>query len=675
MQGFCFSPELRPTATKWWRWLLLVPACVLIAALLPVRADSAPDWLRAAAQEKLPAYPDNPVAVIVFSEVQTTVQDKGEIETRHRVAYRLLRPEARDGYSFAQVDFDNETKVTSFKAWTITSAGREMALSEKDALETSLSTYEVFTDDRAKLLKFSAADPGSVVGFEYTQKARPFIFEDDWQFQDVIPTRKARLILQLPPGWEYSASWFNYPEQKPQTSASSQYVWEVSDVPALDREAIMPPAQAIAGWVGLKYFPRDAALRAKTTGSWSDIGVFLYGLEQPSRHANPAIQQKVAELTSGVSDPLLKMQAITSYVQRQIRYAAIELGIGGYQPHLAADVFAHQYGDCKDKASLLAVMLQEIGVSSYFVVVNTDRGAVRPEYPSMRFDHAILAIRIPDGVDPASLYAAVDDPKLGRLVFFDPTNEYVPLGYLPWYLQDSYGLVVSAGDGKLLPTPLLPPSTNRLVRSAKFSLTPTGDLIGDVQETEWGDVAAGDREAFLQTPPTKRAEIFEHILGRFMNNFTLTGASLGGLEKYNDVFTVDYKFVSHGYASPSGDLLVLRPRVIGDKYTHLLDLFAERKPRKYPIQFEAATRQDDLFDITLPAGYVADGLPGPVEVSNDFATYRARVEIEGGVLHYKRTFELKKVMVSTEKLTEMRRFLETVAGDQESTVLLRRSNP
>src|SRR5271156_1534431 len=111
-----------------------------------VAADSAPDWLRALAQEKPPAYPSDTIAVELLDELQTTVQDNGEIDTRHRIAYKLLRPEAKDEYGYVEVPFDSQTKVISFRAWTITPTGHELALSEKDSMETSTSTYEVFSD-------------------------------------------------------------------------------------------------------------------------------------------------------------------------------------------------------------------------------------------------------------------------------------------------------------------------------------------------------------------------------------------------------------------------------------------------------------------------------------------------------------------------------------------------
>jgi len=635
-------------------------------------ADSAPDWLRAAAQEKLPDYPGNPIAVILLDEQQTTVQDNGEIDVRHRLAYRLLRPEAEDKFGYAAVQFDNETKVSSFKAWTITSAGREFALGEKDAVETSLSTFEVFTDDKAKVLKFSEAVPGSVVGYEYVQKHRPFIFEDDWFFQDVIPVKQARFILQMPPGWEYSTFWFNYAEQKPQVTGN-QYMWEMSDIPAVDEEPDMPPWQAVGGRLAIKYFPRDPAMRARTTGSWNDLGLWYNGLTQSSRIASPEIKQKVAELTSGISDPVAKIRALTDYMQRQIRYVAITIGIGGYQPHPAADVFAHQYGDCKDKATLLSTMLHEIGIDSYYVIVNTDRGVVRPEYPSMHFDHVILAIHLPDSVQTNALYAAADEPGLGHILFFDPTDEYVPLGYLPSQLQDNYGLLVTPTGGQIVRMPLLAPATNRLLRVGKFSLAPDGQLTGEIQELRWGGPASDDRQAFLEVQTSKRAEVIEGFLGLSLNNFVLTGASLQNLENYDQNFGLDYKFVSPGYADVAGNMLMVRPRIVGDKYTNLLRLFDEKKGRKYPLQFDEATLQSDIFDIVLPPGYTVDGLPQPVNASCDYATYKSETTVADGVLHYKRSFEVKDVMVPVEKLPEIRAFLQQVAADQQSAAVLKRA--
>ncbi|MGH9690094.1 MAG: DUF3857 domain-containing transglutaminase family protein [Candidatus Acidiferrales bacterium] len=653
-------------------WIAFLAIASGLGAISQARAAAtAPEWLRSAAQETLPEYPKETVAVVLLDARQTTVKDNGEIETLYRRAVRILRPEARRDFGEVAAYFDSETKISYMKAWTISSDGHEIALNDKDTTESSLYDEIEFTDDRVKVLKFAELNPGSVIGYEYVQKQRPYMFEDDWDFQDKVPVRRALFILQLPPTWEFSTRWINYGEQQAQDSGPNMHTWELKDIPAIEIEPAMPPWHSIAGRLGVKYFPHDPTLRSKTDASWKDMGLWYAALTQSSRNSTPQIKQKVAELTSGIADPLAKMRALTEYVQQQIRYFAIEIGIGGFQPHPAGDVFTHQYGDCKDKATLLSAMLHEIGIESYYVIIDTHRGIVRPDYPSLRFNHAILAIRLPDDVPDGGLFATVTHPTLGRLLFFDPTNEYVPLGYLPSYLQDNYGLVVTPEGGELLSLPLLPPSTNRLIRTAKFSLDATGNLSGEVREIRWGGPAADGREEFQEASPAKRAEFFENFLGNFLNNFTLNDAAIGGLDQFDGNLSLDYKFVAQGYAKMAGNLLIVRPRVLGEKGWDIVG----GKPRKYPIEFEEATRQDDVFDITLPAGYVVDDLPAPVDVDCEYGSYRSEVQVSDGVLHYKRTYEIKDIVVPTLKLYEVKNFLQQIAEDENSSAVLRRVSP
>jgi transglutaminase-like putative cysteine protease len=652
-------------------------AALMLACAVPcVAADSAPAWLQTAAQEKLTDYPKDTKAVILLDETAITVQSNGEIYTRHRMAVRLLRPEARQRWTDIEVPFDKDTKLVSLNAWTIEPDGHAIAVGEKEAIEHGYLSDSEYDDVKVKALLFPDAYPGRVVGFEYVQRDRPYAFEDDWWFADPLPVRTARLTLDIPSGWEFTAKWFNYPEVKPQSPSPNQYIWEVDNLPGVDIEPQMPPWKTVAGWMGLKYFPSDPALRAKSTGSWTDIGLWYNNLTKSRRDPTPEIQQKASELTAGTNDTLQKIRLITEYMQRNIRYFAVEIGIGGYQPHTAVEVFTHQYGDCKDKATLLSAMLRAIGIESYYVVIDTHRGLVNSDYPSLDFDHVILAIKLPDSINDPGLYSVIDDPKLGRLLIFDPTNEYVPLGYIPSYLQDSYALVVAPDGGHIEKMPLLPPSTNRLLRMAKLTLTASGDLSGEIQELRWGGPAADEREAFLETQPSKREQIFEGFLGQFLSTFQLTGASLGNLNNYDQTLSLDYKFFAPDYAKSAANLLIVSPRVVGDKYTGDLNLFTvDGKPRQYPIEFDEATLQTDSFDIALPSGYVPDGLPQPVQASCDYATYHSDTTVKDGVLHYQRTLEIKDVIVPKDKLPEIHAFLQQIAADQTSAAVLKKVTP
>jgi len=672
LSSFSRTRRMRATIKSW--AIVLAALAGMTAAYSPrAKADKAPDWLRAAAQEKLPEYPkqEQAVAIVLLKEQQRIVKDKGEIEIHTREAYKILRPEARNsGYAYGEAVLSNNTKISFFKAWTILRNGHEIELGDKDAAERSLSTYQIFSDLRMKYIKFAEVNPGSVVGYESVQIQQPYVFDDRWGFQGTVPVHRSRFLLQLPSGWTYSTFWANHEEVKPQNLGPNEYVWEIDDSPGIEVQPNMPPWEAIAVYMGIKYYPSDPAMRMKSTESWREIGLWYNDLTMSSRTPTAPVQQKVAELTSGMTDPIAKMKALAAFAQRQIRYAAIHVGIGGFQPHAVGDIYMHKYGDCKDKVTLLSTMLHEIGIESYYVLINDRRRMVHPDFPMTQFDHAILAIRLPDDIPDNVLFAVVKDPELGRLLFFDPTNEFVSLGYIPNYLQDNYGLVAGPKGGELIKLPLLPPPTNRLIRTAKMDLTAGGKLDGAVQEVLWGSPAQQERARILDAPPAKRAKVIENFLGNSLSDFVLTKASIGNLEQYDENLTLDYRVVVDSYAKIAGNLLIVRPRLVGSVGSSILS----GKPRKYPIDFPEATRQDDVFDITLPEGYVVDELPKPVNVECPYGSYKSQVQMSGNTLHYTRTYEIKDVYVPTEKLDEVKGFLNQIAADERASAVLRRAN-
>ncbi len=244
------------------------------------------------------------------------------------------------------------------------------------------------------------------------------------------------------------------------------------------------------------------------------------------------------------------MQAIAEFVQHDVRYVAIELGIGGLQPHSAPDVFLHHYGDCKDKATLVRSMLNEIGVESYHVVINAQRGSVTRDMPAHDgFNHVITAIKIPDGLADPSLIATMQHPKLGRILFFDPTDELIPFGQIPGHLQANYGLLVTPNGGELVELPQQPSAMNSIQRTAKLTLDPSGTLKGDVKETRLGQRASYERwRQRSVAKETDRIKPIEDLLGSSLSSFHITHASVLNLHQTDQPFGFDYSFESQNYA-------------------------------------------------------------------------------------------------------------------------------
>jgi hypothetical protein len=635
------------------------------------RAGDAPAWMHALVSAPLPAHDEKTDAVLLYSEDILSVQGNGKIKRTERRVFKILRPDGRK-YGRVYANFDSETKINSIHGWCIPAQGKDYEVKDKDAMETALfgvQDGELMTDFKTKVLTIPAADPGNIVGYEIDQEVRPYVMQDVWTFQrEEIPVREAHYTLQLPQGWEYKATWLNYAEAKP-SQAGTQSQWVVKDVEGIKPEYDMPPREGVAGQMIVSLIPPGGS-QSKGFENWMDMGRWEDGLAQGRRDASQEIKQKVAELTGSKATQLEKMRALAQFAQRDVRYVAIQLGIGGWQPHPASDIFVHRYGDCKDKATILSTMLKEIGVTSYYVSVNTERGTVTPATPATRwFNHEILAIKLPDGLEDTSLVAVLAHPKLGRLLIFDPTDDMTPIGQLRGALQANYALLVTPEGGELVELPKLPALLNGVQRTAKLTLNPTGTLSGDVREVRVGDRAAAQRAALRSvTKDADRIKPVESLLANSLSTYALTKASVTNLNQMDQPFIFDYSLVAQNYAKTAGNLLLVRPRVIGNKSSSLLET---KEPRKYPVEFEGPSRDTDTFEIKLPDGYQVDDLPPAVNADYSFASYHSKAEVDGNTLRYTRTFEVKELSVPLSKVEDLKKLYRIIADDERNTAVLK----
>ncbi|MGB9199316.1 MAG: DUF3857 and transglutaminase domain-containing protein [Terriglobales bacterium] len=654
--------------------LALGIAMLALGAVPRAMAGSeAPQWMHSLAGVPLPSYDEKTEAVLLYSDRNVTVLSEDKVRTHVREAYRILRPEGRNR-GVVVVYFGRSTKISGLHGWCIPAQGKDYEVKDKDALETTAAEgAELFTDAKKKILMIPAAEPGNTVGYEYDIEDQPFWLQDTWRIQGFDPVRESHYSLQLPAGWVFKSSWIAYPEVKPDENGG-QLQWTVHDVAGIRAEDDMPPWQGLTAQMIVSFFPSGGSLRKHEFANWEDMGAWYANLIKDRVVASEPIKQQVATLTAGKSTQLEKMRAIAQFVQHDIRYVAIDLGIGGWQPHPAPEVFANRYGDCKDKATLMRAMLREIGVDSNHLAIYTQRGAIGRDTPAHHgFNHVILAIRLPDDVDDHSVAAVFHDPALGRILFFDPTDEVTPFGQIRGELQSNYGLLVTTNGGELVELPQQPSSMNSIQRVGKLALDLRGTLSGDVKETRVGDRACRERWRLRTVTNNKdRIKPIEDLLGGSLANFQITKASLINLDLADHPFGFDYSFQSRDYAKIAGNLLLVRPRVLGDKSSGVLET---KEPRKFPFEFEGPSLDTDSFDITLPPGYVVDELPPPMDADYSFASYHSKTVANGNVLHYERNLEIKELSVPVEKIEQLKTFYRVIATDQRNTAVLRPSGP
>jgi hypothetical protein len=606
-----------------------------------------PDWVKAAVPAQLPSVDPETRSIVLLDETSLAVYNENELSSRHRRVVKVLTPAGRND-AFVQVFFDNDTKLRSMRGWSIDKNGVEYTVTEKDAVEASAIDYEVYSDLKMKVLRIPA-DVGSIVAFEYGQNERPYLLESAWYFQEDIPVLRARFVLSMPAGWTHSVKWLNH--EPVQSSGST---WELTSVPAIKDETRRPSIAAIAGRAGFQFVPPG---QKPTT--WSDIARWFANLAAPRTVATAPLQTKARELAN--------MRALAKFAQRDVRYVAVEIGIGGYQPHAAGDVFTKKFGDCKDKVTLLRAMLKEIGVEAYSVIVHTSRGVVDPAFPSMHsFNHVIAAIPVP--ADAAKeMHAIVKHPKLGTLLIFDPTSTLTPFGELPEYLQASRGLLVTNDGGELIELPSHAPDASQLRRTAKLQLDEQGTLSGTVEEVRSGSMAAAMRGALQELSAADRVRLIESHVGAHLANYTTSDVAFDNLDDPERELIIRYKINAPRYAKRVADMLLVRPRVLGEKSEALV----EEEKRTYAYVTDGPSLQLDDIEIRMPATVKLDELPEKVEAKTAHVQYTSASTFADGVLRYSRRYSQSAYILPAEAVAELNKASSAILADERASAVFK----
>jgi transglutaminase-like putative cysteine protease len=622
-----------------------------------------PDWMTQAAQTQ--GSWGDAKAVVLLDDELLSVDSSGRTTERCRYVVRILRPQGR-GEALPAVAYTKEAKLVSFHVWSIGPDGHHYAMKDSEYVEVGETDPDmVYLDGLSKRAAPPGADPGGVIGWEYERQFPAYEHEDVWGFQGDIPVVQAKFEVDLPPGWHQRAVWFHHDPVEPTVPEGGHMRWQLSNIPAIDLDdvALAPDPDALAARMSLHFGGDDIA---EGDALWAQIGDWYTNLESPQSEGGADVATE-ARTDAGGGDFMAKLDKIATFMQTQIRYVGVEIGIGGRQAHPAEQVFQKRYGDCKDKATLLVAMLDAVGIRATWVMVDVSRGVVDPGTPSEYGNHMVAAIEIPQGYDNPRLQAVVTAKTGKRYLIFDPTNQFVSVGDMPDYLQGGYGLLMAGKDSQVIAFPVLNPALATTARTAKFELAADGTLKGDVSVTRTGEAAWVMRGEVTMSSEKQQRELVEKSLQQDFSTFTLGTETLDNVKQLDQPLGMQYSLTAPSYARTAGRLLLVRPRVLGTVAEALDD-----KPRKVPISFPRVGTWTDTFDVKIPPGYAVDDVPDPVNVDVGFATYHSEVKAQGDTLHYTRQYVLKKVELDPGQYSMLRKLEGQITSDENSNAVLKK---
>ena len=366
------------------------------------------------------------------------------------------------------------------------------------------------------------------------------------------------------------------------------------------------------------------AVQMTTFSSWAEMGRWYANLEKDRRQPNEEIRKKAAALTAGKSTDVEKIQALYDYVATNFRYISLSFGLGRYQPHAAADVLHNEYGDCKDKHTLLASLLEASGYQPSSVLINSSR-KLDPDVPSpMQFDHVISLV--PLGKDE---------------IWMDTTTEVAPFRLLASPLRKKQALVIPVeGIPHLEETPADPPMGNMQTQSVEGKINDLGKLNATVDMTARGDVELFIRILLRRIPRSD----WQRFTKRFTETVGLPGEvsdiKIDDPSDTKNPFHIHYQVAVSNffdYSKKKGNLaLPVSSLTLPDADEEDTGPDADKIPLAGPQQFTYHCK------LELPQKYVASA-PLPFSMKRDYGEYHATYKVEGNI------FTAERGMTFTER--------------------------
>ena len=281
-------------------------------------------------------------------------------------------------------------------------------------------------------------------------------------------------------------------------------------------------------------------LDVSSFSSWADLGSWYGGLQQSKVAVTPEIRAKAEELTKGKTTDDEKLHALYDFVSTRFRYIGVDLGVGRYTPHAASDVLVNRYGDCKDKHTLFAALLQAAGITAYPALISSNY-RVDPAFPTASiFDHVITAI-----------------PRGNSLLFLDTTPEVAPYGLLVQNIRDRQALVIpSASPARLVTTPADPPFPAYERAHIQASIDSNGTLDAKMRIEDRGDGELLLRSAYRATPRNRWPELTQNIVSNMGFGGTVSDVSVDQPEDTCRPFWMSFPITAP--TIPTGKTTVLR---------------------------------------------------------------------------------------------------------------------
>lgn len=438
---------------------------------------------------------------------------------------------------------------------------------------------------------------------------------------------------------------FHYDEVK--NGGSILRSWRLKNVKAIVREEAGPPDFELLPQLMISPSQFQVGDYTGSMTDWKSFGAFLYAINKDREKVTPSMASLVHQMTAKCTTSFGKIDTLYHWLQQNMRYVSIQLGIGGWQAFDAAYVEKNRYGDCKALSTFMKGMLQEVGIESFQVSIKADEEDTYfpDDFVSIDFNHMMLYIP-------------------GEDMWLECTSTHRPTGEIGRDEENKKVLLTTSDGGKISRTPTTPSDRNQITSTDTIFTTLPATIRG--KETSYGNMQDDMRALYYYYSPEKQHKYF---LEQFpvpilkLNHFEISTDRAGTSS------SLTYDATLNKFGSTSGNRYFIPVNAIKPS-EHSCTPGIGRKTDY--ISKDDYTETNDIY-IAIPQDYTIEYLPPKSNFDFQGNHYLVELTVENQFIHVHHQVTESKIRLSPAEYNDLCSYYSSIAKSNCQMIVLKKS--
>ncbi|MEO6254674.1 MAG: transglutaminase family protein [Ferruginibacter sp.] len=542
--------------------------------------------------------------VIREEQVKLVIKDKNTGWLNVHKVFTVMNEEAK-GWLYFQQYSDRFRMLDDAEIKMYDMLGNKKNSWTKREMNTGKDKEDLVPDVKYTYFTVNAGSYPITVEFNYTIRYKGIFNLPDYYLQFSRQSIQHALFeIEVPAdlGVRYKLLNTNKNPVITKSGNKETYVWEQKDLTAfkIEKHSGSPDKYLPQVMLAPNKFQLDEYDGDMT--SWKNFGIWMNDLYAKVSSLPEDKKQFYRNLVKNAVTDNEKAAILYNYLQNNMRYVSIQLGIGGWRPFSASFVDEKKYGDCKALSNYLKSTLDAVGIKANIIIIYRDYEAreVDEKFPVNDFNHAILCI-----------------PQPADTVWLECTSTTLPFASLDETTLSRKAVMITDAGGVLVNTPSSNYKTNSESVKTIIEVNEDGGAKAQMAYTLYGEV----RDKMLM----RFHDMKEDEKKRFViNNMDLKQPDeleINNSKNKSNPYVVNVKMnYEKIYSFNAGSKLFFESRLYNMFDEDIPEY--EKRIRDYYFTFPYQVMDTTLY--RFPAGYSLETMPKNRSVQYPFAAYSSK---------------------------------------------------